>query len=189
MKPPLVVLAGPNGAGKTTFFEAYLSNLGLPFLNADRLAAVTGMGSYEAAEEIASLRHVLVDRRLGFVTETVLSDPVGDKVAFFANAAADGFNVHLIFIGITDAEMSVKRVESRVEAGGHDVHLEKIRARYGRTLENLERAIAQLPHVTLYDNSCFEEPYRFVAEFRMGILHKKSEGELPHWARRHFDRG
>lgn len=35
--PLLVMLACPNGAGKTSFFEAHLSQLDLPFLNADHI--------------------------------------------------------------------------------------------------------------------------------------------------------
>jgi predicted ABC-type ATPase len=186
VKPPLIVLAGPNGAGKSTFFTAYLSELGLPFLNADRLAAETGLAAYAAAAEIANLRKVLVERRIGFITETVLSDPVGEKVEFFANAASENFDVHLIYIGITDAEMSARRVASRVAAGGHDVPREKILARYERTLANLERAIARLPRVTLYDNSRFEEPFRLIAKFKAGAWQQKSHEPVPLWAQRFF---
>jgi len=168
VKPVLVMLAGPNGAGKSSFYEAYLSGLGLPFLNADVLSLASGMSAYEAAAQVGEFRRVMVERRLGFVTETVLSDPVGEKVDFLADAAAQGFDVHLIFIGIATAAMAVERVKSRVEAGGHDVPVEKILERYERVLKNLERAIALVPRVTIYDNSSFENPYRLIAEYRAG---------------------
>ena len=58
-----------------------------------------------------------------------------------------------------------------MRAGGHDVPLEKILARYLNTLDNLGRAIVRLPRVTLYDNSWDAEPYRFVAQFRSGKVH------------------
>ena len=184
MKPLLVMLAGPNGAGKSTFYESHLSTLGLPFLNADVLAALTGMGSYEAAARIADARRVFVGRRTGFVTETVLSDPVGEKVNFLADAATAGFDVHLIYIGIDGAHAAAERVAARVRAGGHAVPMEKILARYPRTLVNLEQAIARLPRVTLYDNSSFAEPFRWLAEFRAGKTHAMAKGRPPHWARR-----
>ena len=180
------MLAGPNGAGKSTFYEAYLAGLGLPFLNADALAAESGMDAYEAAAQLAELRRILVDRRIGFVMETVLSDPVGAKIGFLAEALEQGFEVVLIFIGIADAEMSAERVASRVEAGGHDVPLEKIMARYERTLDNLQRAIARLPLVTIYDNSSFDEPYRLIAEFRAGKPDRKPTGKDPAWVRKFF---
>lgn len=186
MKPVLIMLAGPNGAGKSTFYHTYLAGLGLPFLNADVLAAEVGMDAYEAAAQVAAARRILVERQTGFVTETVLSDPIGAKVGDLANAAAAGFDVQLIYIGIADAELSAERVATRVQAGGHDVPLAKILARYQRTLDNLERAIARLPQVTLYDNSTFDEPYRLIAEFRDGRLHQRTKEPIPPWARRFF---
>ena len=189
MKPLLVMLAGPNGAGKSTFYETYLAALGLPFLNADVLAVHTGMEAYESAARIADTWRLFVKRRMGFVTETVLSDPVGAKVDFLAEAAAAEFDVQLIYIGIADAQLSAARVAARVRAGGHDVPLEKILARYARTLENLARAIARLPQVTLYDNSSFDEPFQFIAEFRSGELHSRGGNPPPPWAHRFFVQG
>ena len=90
MKPLLVMLAGPNGAGKSTFYESHLSALGLPFLNVDVLVAHTGMDTYEAAERIDDARRIFVTRRMGFVTETVFSDPVGAKVDFLAEVRRAG---------------------------------------------------------------------------------------------------
>ena len=96
------MLAGPNGAGKSTFYEAYLSGLGLPFLNANVLAKVTGMDAYEAAERISDARRIMIGRGKGFITETVFSDPVGAKVNLLAEAVEAGFDVQLIYIGIID---------------------------------------------------------------------------------------
>lgn len=178
------MLAGPNGAGKSTFYETHLSGLGLPFLNADVLADKTGMNAYDAAGQIAEARRVLIRRRIGFVTETVLSDPVGEKVQLLVDAAALGFDVHLVYIGIADANMSAERVKSRVAAGGHDVPIAKILARYARSMDNLERAIRQRLRVTVYDNSSFADPYRLIAEFAGGQVVKRCGSPVSKWARR-----
>jgi len=185
--PLLVMLAGPNGAGKSTFYESHLRGLELPFLNADILAREIGVDAYTAAEAIAAIREELVRRRKGFITETVLSDPVGAKVEFLAKAAKQGFDVTLIFIGIEDSEMSRRRVASRVAAGGHDVPVEKLRARFARTLENLDRAISRLPRVMVYDNSSFDHPHRLVAEFRNGAVFRRALDPPPAWARRFLE--
>lgn len=177
------MIAGSNGAGKSTFYEAHLADLGLPFLNADILSRETGMGSYEAAVAIAAMRDEMVERKEAFVIETVLSDPEGAKVRFLSEAAGAGFDVLLLFIGIADAELSLRRVEARVRAGGHPVPPEKLAARYHRTLANLERAIPLLPRVLIYDNSSYQHPYRFLAEFRAGTVYRKGSGTLPAWAR------
>lgn len=178
------MLAGPNGAGKSTFYEVYLRALELPFLNADNVARESEMDAYTAADTIAAIRDQMIRRGEGFVTETVLSDPVGEKVQVLADAAEAGFDVTLIYIGLTDADLSRRRVRARVAAGGHDVPVEKLTARYHRSLDNLERAIAQLPRVRIYDNSSFHSPYRLLAEFRDRKIIWKTTLPIPKWARR-----
>ena len=189
MKPRLLMLAGPNGAGKSTFFSTFLADKGLPFLNADRIAAELGLEAYEAARIAEAVRGRLMHERESFICETVLSDPVGAKVALLKEAQASGYDVTLIFIGLANAELSARRVMARVQAGGHDVPRDKIIARYGRTLLNLERAIGLLPQVIIYDNSSADEPYRFLAEFRHGQPHQRTNGPVPRWAKRFIHPG
>lgn len=179
--PLLVMLAGPNGAGKSTFFESHLKPLGLPFLNADILAGETGLDAYEAARTIAAIRDQLIANQESFITETVFSDPVGEKVEVLAQAAQSGFDVTLIYIGIENSELSKERVRSRVDAGGHDVPSEKLKGRYQRSLENLKRSIKQLPRVVIYDNSSFANPHQFLVEFQNGECIRQEVAELPDW--------
>ena len=81
-----------------------------------------------------------------------------------------GFDVRLIYIRIDGVEQSKERVNDRVKAGGHSVPEDKLAARYARSLANLEKAIRQLPSVTVYDNSSYEEPFRKIAEYRDGVV-------------------
>ena len=62
MSPVLVLLGGPNGAGKSTYYELHLSSIGLPFLNADVLAAESGMDSFEAARVRDKKRADMIER-------------------------------------------------------------------------------------------------------------------------------
>ena len=179
--PILVMLAGPNGAGKSTFYEAHLASLALPFLNADHLARETGLDAYTAADTVASIRDLWIEERKSFVVETVFSDPVGEKVAVLERAAAIGFDVSLIYIGIDSCDLSRRRVQARVQAGGHDVPEEKLADRYIRSLQDLQRALASLPRVLIYDNSSFQTPYRFVAEFRLGNQVRSGKFAMPRW--------
>jgi predicted ABC-type ATPase len=172
-RPIIVAIAGSNGAGKTTFFETHLAHLGLRFINADEIALELGLDPYEAASAADAVRRAFVLNRESFIFETVLSDPVGEKVGFLRDAARKGFEVVLIFIRIQDVEISVQRVSMRAAQGGHDVADEKLYARFPRTLENLQRAIEQLPHVLIYDNSDLSHPYQHVATYHDGKL----EGE------------
>jgi len=184
--PLLILLAGPNGAGKSTFYESHLRTLGLPFLNADIFAREAGIDAYTAADTIAAIRDQRISRGESFITETVLSDPFGEKVRVLRDAAGHGFDVTLIYIGLKDADLSRRRVEAWAAVGGHDVPVEKLAARYARSLDNLERAIEQLPRVLLYDNSSFKNPHRFLGEFHSGVVVRKFEGVPPTWARRFF---
>jgi predicted ABC-type ATPase len=179
-RPILVAIAGPNGAGKTTFFHAHLASAGLRFVNADVLAAELAVEPYEAARLADALRKALIGRRESFVFETVFSDPVGDKVAFLADAARCGYVVVLCYIGLAGPDQSVERVAMRVSQGGHDVPDDKLRSRFSRTLVNLKAAIAQLPHVLIYDNRDLTAPYRQVAVFDHGQLHDLQD-PIPEW--------
>jgi len=179
-RPLIVALAGPNGAGKSTFFRAHLQPAGLRFINADDLARELTMGVYEAAELANKLRRELVEQRESFVFETVMSDPVGDKVNFLCDATRSGYTVVLCFIGLDGSGTSEQRVAMRVLQGGHDVPTEKLAARFDRTLENLHRAIRSLPFVHVFDNSDLRHPFRKVAEFENGKPVMVSNS-LPSW--------
>lgn len=176
----MVVLAGPNGAGKSTFFEAHLKESGLRFLNADGLARELEVDAYEAASVIAALRVELVKQRESFIFETVFSDPVGDKLAFLKDTAKAGYAVVLCFIGIADANTSEQRVAMRVSQGGHDVPSDKLVARFPRTLENLSKAIRELPCVLVFDNEDLRRPFRQVAVFANGSRMELNE-PVPAW--------
>jgi predicted ABC-type ATPase len=179
-RPVLVALAGPNGAGKTTYFHAHLRSCGLRFVNADVIAAELTLDPYKAAAVAAAMRRELIRRKESFVFETVFSDPVGDKVGLLREAAASGYTVLLCFIGLANPELSEERVAMRVSKGGHDVPSHKLKSRYPRSLENLRKAIAELPHVQVYDNSDLSRPFRRIAEFEAGRLAYRAR-RLPGW--------
>lgn len=179
-RPIIVAIGGPNGAGKSTFFHAHLASAALRFVNADDLARELELDVSDAAGLANRLRHSLVEQRESFIFETVLSDPVGDKVDFLSRAAAQGYTVVLCFIGITGADLSNERVAMRVLQGGHDVPAKKLAARFPRTMKNLARAIRKLPHVLVFDNSDLGRPFRQVAEFRDGKAVSVHE-PIPAW--------
>ena len=167
-RPIIIAVAGPNGAGKTTFFNAFLREAGLRFVNADEIARELGLDPYEAAKIANSLRRELVKQRESFVFETVFSDPIGDKVAFLNDAATAGYRVVLCYIGISAAQVSEERIAMRVSQGGHDVPKEKLATRFPRILTNLRAAIKELPLVLVFENDDLSRPFRKVVEFQQG---------------------
>jgi predicted ABC-type ATPase len=189
-RPVLIFLAGPNGAGKTTFFDEYLAGLGLPYVNADRLAsemaapqhAAGGGASLDrrAFEEAERLRSSFLEAGLSFCTETVFSDPAGAKLAFLDRAREAGFAVRLVFIGLADVAVSIARVQHRVARGGHDIPDGKLRARFPRTLRNLRLAAPRVERAFLFDNSDYDRPYRLVLGYASGGLVDRHP-PLPAW--------
>lgn len=188
-QPVLIFLAGPNGAGKTTFFEEYLDRLGLPFVNADRIAqdlrsadptASSDDIDRRAFTEAERLRAAFVEARLSFCTETVFSDPAGAKLRFLEEARTRGCTIFLIFIGLDSPGLTVARVKQRAQQGGHDVPDEKLHARFPRTLANLRAAIPIVDEAFLFDNSSYDRPYRIVAIYQRGRL-VGAHPPLPPW--------
>ncbi len=179
-KPLLVAIAGPNGAGKSTFYHSQLAEFGLPFVNADELAAELRIDAYAAADVAEIVRQSYVRQRTSFAFETVLSDPVGEKVSFLERAAGEGYTVLIFFVGIPDARTSKLRVKMRTMRGGHDVPEDKLRERFPRTIENLRRAIMRLPYVFVQDNSDPYNSHRPVARFEAGRAVWLAES-IPDW--------
>jgi len=188
-QPVVLFLAGPNGAGKTTFFETYLESLGLPYVNADRIAhdlrgadptASRDEVDRRAFTEAERLRAAFVEAGLSFCTETVFSDPERAKLRLLEQARAHGATVFLIFIGLESPALSVARVKQRVAQGGHDVPDEKLRARFPRTLANLRAALSIVDEAFLFDNSSYDSPYRPVAVYLGGRLASRHP-PLPRW--------
>lgn len=144
-------------------YGSHLEPSGLRFINADDLANRLRIDAYRAAEAVDAIRHMLVDSGESFIFETVLSDPVGEKLEFLKDAERRGYTVVLYFVGIDSAATSDERVSIRVAKGGHDVPREKLASRYKRVMENLRRALVELSNLRVYDNSDMRDPHRLVA--------------------------
>jgi predicted ABC-type ATPase len=178
----LDLLVGPNGAGKTTFFERIIEpdRPGLPFVNADRIAAQRFPGeeaerSYEAALIAADARTALINARLDFCTETVFSHP--SKVDLINLAISAGYDValHVIMIPL---ELSGPRVAARVESGGHSVPADKLADRHRRIWPLVAQVVPVCWRAIFYDNSADSGPAE-VASFRVGIA--DYEPRWPTW--------
>lgn len=187
--PVLGILVGPNGAGKSSLYDRHLKGLSLPFINADIIARTlvdAGAPTGEETERLAAglaerRRNEMVNRKESFITETVFSDPVGAKVGVLRAAQAVGYTVILLFVCVESAELCILRVQTRVQAGGHDVPIDKIAARYERLRRNVKEALTFVDLAILVDNSALDRPLHPVAAVAGGQIIGK-ELPLPWWA-------
>ncbi len=187
MKPALLVIAGPNGAGKTTVtvrLRADHWSEGVEYLNPDDVAR-DRFGDWNAPEAVLhaarwseARREELLAQRAGIAFETVFSAP--DKVDFIHRARQAGYFVRVFFIGTSDPRINAARVADRVIRGGHTVPIEKIVARYERSLANLPLAIELAHRVYVFDNSIDGVEARLCARTQDGTL-RKVYGVLPAW--------
>lgn len=183
-RPTLFLIAGPNGAGKTTFYETVLRpRIAAPFVNADiiqrdDLEDASVEASYKAAEIAAKRRSEYIAAGQSFVTETVFSHP--SKLELLVAAKRAGFRVIVFHLHVSSADLSVARVEARVEEGGHPVPEKKVRERYARNPSLIRQAALMADQAAVYDASALNEaPKRLM--LLVGGRVEQFAAQLPEW--------
>ena len=190
--PVLNVIAGPNGSGKSTlikYLQKHRFDLGT-YINPDDIAKERGLhgenGSRDAQALADAAREACLGKREDFTFETVMSHD--SKIAFMARAREEGYKVYLYFVCTDSYEINIQRVKHRVLFGGHDVPVERIVARYHRTLSLLHLAIANADRTILFDNTAhYENASQSLRPFAMidndGLNHSlRISGITPIWA-------
>ena len=186
MTPTMIVLAGPNGAGKSPLYQTRVApSFAGPFINADiiqrdELRDPSPAASYEAARIASSRRDDYLSRGRDFVTETVFSHP--SKLELIDEARDRGFTVIVMHVGVDTPDLSVARVGTRVEEGGHIVPEDKIRARYMRGAPLIRAAVLKADRGMVFDNSRYYAPPSHCLTFANGQL-VFALPRLPDWIR------
>jgi predicted ABC-type ATPase len=181
-KPLAIVLAGHNGSGKSTMWRRSLADeLQMPLVNADRMMlSILPEQAKDGAlpDWAATLRDTdqswmkvsqqgvqafvghAMNAKVPFAMETVFSHwhPHGDgtfesKIDQIRQMQAAGYFVLLIFVGLASVELSIGRVQTRVQENGHAVPETKLRERFPRTQRAIAEAIKVADASLLADNS------------------------------------
>lgn len=154
-KPEIVVFAGPNGSGKSTFTG--LLKPAMDYINADEIKKNLKCSDYEAAELAEKQREAHLQNNEDFCFETVMSTT--RNIDLLSRAKEKGYFIRCYYILTTDPLINIYRVQTRVEAGGHDVPEEKIISRYDKALLLVKDVVAVCDICHIYDNS-EDRPYR-----------------------------
>ena len=164
-KPVLYVLAGVNGAGKSSIGESEFRSQGSPVFNPDTVAQQIRTLHPDISLTLANAHAWQIGKSLleqaiaggrDYRFETTLG---GRTIAqLLEKAARSGHCLRIWFCGLTSADLHLKRVQSRVAHGGHDIPADKIRERWNRSRENLIRLLPLIDHLRVYDNSTEADP-------------------------------
>lgn len=186
-RPVLHVIAGPNGAGKTTFYELQLRALTqAEFVNADRLAlehfghvALTEAESATGQALAEARRRELMAAGRSLVTESTFSHP--SKLELLRDARAADYRLVVYHLNVSDPDLSVARVASRVVQGGPPVPEDRIRARYERNQPLIRQAVLMAEDGYVFDSSALGEPPRLLMRFAGGEVRWIGDS-VPQWA-------
>jgi predicted ABC-type ATPase len=180
----LWILAGGNGAGKSTFYDKFLANRGITFVNADLIAKDIDAENlenlnYKAATIAAQLRDDLLEQGISFCYETVFSHE--SKIDFVGKAIARGYEIILVYIHLDNPELNEARVHQRVTTGGHNVPVDKIYTRIPRTMKHIAKVLPLVSEARLLNNSYRDDPFKQVAIVKKGQRTYVID-PLPDWA-------
>jgi predicted ABC-type ATPase len=137
------------------------------------------VNAYFASVAADFLRRKLLEKRVSFSFETVMSSP--DKVALLKQAQALGYRTYLYYIATEDPAINVARVKARVNLGGHDVPEDKIVSRYARSLNLLMEAVKHTNRAYLFDNSRQATDRLWVAEITGARELELKCDPMPRW--------
>ncbi len=155
----ILIIAGPNGAGKTSFAEEFLpQEAGCPeFVNADLIAA--GLSPFQPEQVAFTAGRLMLERiqvlaksAQSFAFETTLSSrSYLQKIPHWQQV---GYRVELLFLKLPSPDYAVRRVQQRVQLGGHDIPVETIHRRFAKGWQNFQTSYKNVvDQWFLYDSS------------------------------------
>ena len=161
------IIGGVNGSGKSSLtgaIKAERKDLGT-IIDVDKLNAALG-------DKIITR---CIEHGLSFTQETTLS---GARTVSTAKKAKEhGYYIRLYYVGLDTATESLKRIQNRVEKGGHDIPKEDVMRRFQNRFESLKAILPYCDEAVFFDN---DNGFAEIAEYKNGELLLKGS-EHPEW--------
>lgn len=148
------------------------------------------LGGIKSHKECKKLASEMVERTFDELVDSALddrtdfayeghftNDATWDTPLRFRNA---GYDVHLIFFGLSDPDLSYTRVVGRAKEGGHYVDPLTVESNFYGNLEKLDKYFPMFHSVTLFDPSGLE--HIGLAVLQNGVPTSAVETvQLPDW--------
>ena len=171
-KPILYIFAGPNGSGKSSMYAILektdpafaKTQLVNPDVYGQRLANKEGAKNVNelsperrAAVDVKAgriavfVRNKLLENGKSFAVETTASSK--GFLRFIDTAKKHGYSICLKYIILESSDLSIQRVRSRAQQGGHYVDEAAIVRRYDKAEKLLPIVLAKADSAELYYNS------------------------------------
>src|ERR1700752_5010705 len=196
--PRLYVLAGINGAGKSSIGCSTIRASGADYFNPDEaardlIAANPGLDQVKsnaaAWHEGRRLLERAIKERKDFAFETTLGGSTMPRL--LTEAATQGFEVRIWYVGLASPDLHIERVRNRVRAGGHDIPESSVRRRWRHSRLNLIQLLPHLTELRVFDTPGDADPAAGLAPRPVLVLHL-DHGEIvgppdlastPEWAK------
>lgn len=185
MHPRMVIVAGPPGSGKSAAFP--VSSFGIDYFNADDRAAQLNNTSYQGIslevraavnKEFERFVEEHIQQHKSFAVETTLRSDITFRQA--NQARAEGFEIHMRYIALSDFSQNLMRVIARARAGGHSAPADQLRRIHDASLANLPRAIRETDELRVYDNSAPGRQPELLLSAQNGSINYLCM-QAPHW--------
>jgi predicted ABC-type ATPase len=212
-KPLAVILAGHNGSGKSTMWykKGLADSFRIPLVNADRImmsvlpetAAGSSLPKWAsdlrnknqswmrvAQKSVEAFVARAMAEKVPFAMETVFSHwkalgngVIESKINLIREMQSSDYFVLLLFVGLSNVQLSFARVRTRVQEGGHDVDDRRLSQRFPRTQEAIKHAVGVADAAILIDNSREQKDAFTVCRIQIGNQEiydcRKLRGDTP----------
>jgi len=188
-KPVLTVIAGCNGSGKSSFSDALTPNNTPPF---DYDKEYLNIYRTESDSEV---REIVAHNKTRYLLEERIKTSISTKSHFTYETNFNStplywpekfkqakFKLRLFYFCLNSIEEAKRRVQIRVENGGHFVPEHEIESRYDLGFENLNTHWKYFNELYLFETSAFkQEPNLILTSIDNKI---EIEDNIPHYLNR-----
>lgn len=170
--PTLTIFVGTNGAGKSTIYNLIKKRKKLgKRINPDEILQKNN-GDWQNTNDIAKSGMIAIkqireciSKKMSFNWEmTLISNYV---IKQLKDAISQGYKINLVFVGVSDLDVCINRIEKRMQNGGHGVPESLVSNRFNHQFDNLSTILPFLHSALFFDNT--RSP-QIVAKFKKNTL-------------------